>query len=90
MNIFLAGIDEVKGVPASHTVICCPGGHLGTNAVPADWTEKAPNGDVQGKTFHVHFVNGQACPEDALAEYLIKFGHAQKLRWMPPKAPWED
>jgi hypothetical protein len=89
MYVYLAGVDETKGVPASHYVIVNPGNHEGIAAVPAAWTEKAPNGDVQGKTFPVHFVNGRACPEDALGEYLVKYGHAQKLPWKPKRAPWD-
>jgi hypothetical protein len=82
MFVYLQG-DPVKGVVARHTVIACPGGHLGVSKVPSAWTE-VRDGTVTGKTFHIEFVNGVACPEDALGEYLIQYGHALRERWRAP------
>jgi hypothetical protein len=51
--------------------------------VPAVWVE-TQDGNRIGKTFTVAFVHGKACPDDALTEYLIKYGHAQREPWHPP------
>jgi hypothetical protein len=80
--VYLAD-DVVKGIPVNRYDPVNPGEHLGVDKVPSDWVETTDAGR-RGKVLPIHFVNGTAWPEDALAEYLVKFGHAQKQRWHPP------
>jgi hypothetical protein len=90
MDVYLAGIDPVKGVPARHFIYCNPGNHLGTSAVPAAWTKKdAQSNSTVGVDQIIEFVHGKATVEDALAKYLVEFGHATKQRWRRPLALWE-
>jgi hypothetical protein len=85
MFVFLEG-SYPKGIVPNHFVTVNPGAHLGTDKVPASWCEKNPAGQIVGREFHIHFINGRADAEpDGIGEYLVTRGFALRERWTPPK-----
>jgi hypothetical protein len=67
---------------AKHPYRCA---HLGVDKVPSSWSEKNPAGQIVGREFRIHFLNGKADVDpDGLGEYLITHGFALRSPWQAP------